>query len=209
MGARQRGPPARVVRERSCDAYSRRGVPENVETDDGAIVGRVVAGDVEAYEVLVRRYHDRCLRYALRMLGNDADARDAVQDAFVRAYRGLRAYRDDGRFDAWLFRILLNRCRTTAARLTRRGQTFVPIEPLGLAASVEPGAEELLIRDEIGRALGKLSVPAREAFLLKYVEDMTYDEMADVTGESVSALKMRVKRARDELRDRLNGLRDV
>jgi RNA polymerase sigma-70 factor, ECF subfamily len=188
----------------ACDHPSRSEVPGDVETDDGAIVGRVVAGDIEAYEVLVRRYYDRCLRYAYRMLGNDADARDVVQDAFVRAYRGLRSYRDDGRFDAWLFRILLNRCRTASARRARRSQVFVPLEPLGVEAAAEMGTDTVLIREEIGKALGALQPSAREAFLLKYVEDMTYEQMADLTGDSVSALKMRVKRARDELRFRLD-----
>lgn len=182
-------------------------VPEHVETNDGAIVGRVVAGDVEAYELLVRRYYDRCLRYALRLLGDESDARDVVQEAFVRAYRGLSSYRDDGRFDAWLFRILLNRCRTAANRRSQRRRTFVPLEPHGLQVGVDGRAEDVLLRDELARALGSLSHAAREAFLLKYVEDLTYEEIADLTGSQVSALKMRVKRARDELRAQLEEIR--
>jgi RNA polymerase sigma-70 factor (ECF subfamily) len=184
-------------------------VPEVVETNDGAIVGRVVAGDVDAYEVVVRRYHSRCLRYALRMLGDEADARDVVQDTFVRAYRGLSSYHDDGRFDAWLFRILLNRCRTAAARRARRRQTFVPLEPSGVEAEVDSHADDVLLRDEIGRALKSLNARAREVFLLKYVEGLTYEEMAELTGDRVSALKMRVKRARDEMKTMLEETRDV
>lgn len=191
------------------DPVNHRRVPVVVETSDGAIVGRVVAGEVDAYEVLVRRYHDRCLRYALRMLGNDADARDVVQDTFVRAYRGLRSYRDDGRFDAWLFRILLNRCRTAAVRRARRQETFVPLTPLGMEASVKSHAHDVLLRDEIAHALGALTDTAREAFLLKFVEDLSYDEMASLTGTGVSALKMRVKRAREELQARLDGVADA
>lgn len=196
-----------IKEERDPKSHSR--VPVRVETSDGAIVGRVVAGEVDAYEVLVRRYHDRCLRYALRMLGNDADARDVVQETFVRAYRGLRSYRDDGRFDAWLFRILLNRCRTAASRRARRQETFVPLAPLGMHASVKSNADDVLLRDEIARALGALTETKREAFLLKFVEDLSYDEMASLTGTGVSALKMRVKRAREELQARLDGVSDA
>jgi RNA polymerase sigma-70 factor (ECF subfamily) len=184
-------------------------VPEDVETHDGAIVGRVVAGDVDAYEVLVRRYYDRCLRYAVRMLGDDTDARDVVQDAFLRAYRGLSSYRDDGRFDAWLFRILLNRCRTAAVRRARRQRTFVPLEPHGLNAGEAARDGIILWREEIARALGTLSTASREAFLLKYVEDLTYEEIAELTGDRVSALMLRVKRARDVLRKQLEEVRDV
>lgn len=190
-----------------CDPVTHSRVPVGVETSDGAIVGRVVAGDVDAYEIVVRRYYDRCLRYALRMLGDDADALDVVQDTFVRAYRGLSSYRDGGRFDAWLFRILLNRCRTAAVRRARRRQRFVPLEPLGMQARVGARAEDVLLREEIGRALGRLSPVMREAFLLKYVEDMSYEEIAELTGSRISALKMRVKRAREELKNTLEDIR--
>lgn len=201
--------PAVETTPATCDRGLTSRVPDDVETHDGAIVGRVVAGDVDAYEVLVRRYYDRCLRYALRMLGDDADARDVVQDTFVRAYRGLSSYRDEGRFDAWLFRILLNRCRSAAARRARRHKTFVPLEPLGLHAGVAARGDVILLREEIAGALSKLSTAAREAFLLKYVEDLTYEEIAELTGDRVSALKMRVKRARDDLREQLEEVRDV
>ena len=87
---------------------------------DAAIVARVLKGDVEAYGELVARYRDRYARYAQHMLGNREDAEEALQDAFTRGYRSLVRCEDPERFGAWLFRILVNRCRTLGARRGRR-----------------------------------------------------------------------------------------
>jgi RNA polymerase sigma-70 factor (ECF subfamily) len=170
---------------------------------DGQVVTRVLAGDVDAYGVLVARYRDRLGRYALHMLGSREDAEEALQDAFVRAYRSLARCDDPEKFGAWLFRILLNRCRTSGARGSRRRQTFVADEVALLEASVEHPAERNAWRQEIGVALQQLRPDQREAFLMKYVEDLSYEEMAQVTGVGVSALKMRVLRACDRLRELL------
>lgn len=176
---------------------------EVVDSDD-VIVARVLRGDVDAYALLVARYRDRYARYALHMLGNREDAEEALQDAFVRAYRSLARCEDPERFGAWLFRILVNRCRTAGARRVRRSKTFVTDEVALLAASEEHPAEQTAWREEIDRGLARLRPEQREAFLLKYVEDLGYDEMSELTGVGVSALKMRVMRACDRLRELLS-----
>jgi len=170
---------------------------------DGQIVARVLAGDVDSYAVLVSRYRDRLGRYAFHMLGSREDAEEALQDAFVRAYRSLARCDEPDKFGAWLFRILLNRCRTSGARGSRRRQTFVADEVALLEASVEHPAERNAWREEIEMALRQLRPDQREAFLMKYVEDLSYEEMSQVTGVGVSALKMRVLRACDRLRELL------
>jgi RNA polymerase sigma-70 factor (ECF subfamily) len=96
--------------------------------NDAEVVARVLDGDVDAYAVLVARYRPRLSRYALRMLGDREDAQEALQDAFVRAYRALARCGEPDRFGSWLFSILVNRCRTTGARSTRRARTFVSDE---------------------------------------------------------------------------------
>jgi RNA polymerase sigma-70 factor (ECF subfamily) len=174
------------------------------EPSDGVIVRRVLAGDTEAYRVIVRRHRERLGRFAVRMLGNREDAEEALQDAFVRAYRSLDQCVDPERFDGWLFRILANRCRTRGARRGRYEATFVAHEAAILMAQ-DPRAgheatDEADWHEEIERALGKLDHVAREAFLLKYVEQLSYEEMAALTGAGGSALKMRVKRACERLR---------
>src|SRR5436305_7321966 len=175
----------------------------SVGTSDAALVRRVQAGDAGAYADLVARYRDRLGRYALHMLGSREDAEEALQDAFVRAYRSLARCDDPEKFGAWLFRILLNRCRTSGARGSRRRQTFVADEVALLAAAVEHPAERNAWRQEIEVALRQLRPDQREAFLMKYVEDLSYEEMAQITGVGVSALKMRVLRACDRLRELL------
>src|SRR5207302_9364956 len=111
-------------------------------SSDAQIIARVLRGDAELYAELVKRYRDRYARYALHMLGNREDAEEALQDAFTRAYRSLGRCEDPERFGAWLFRILVNRCRTLGARLGRRGQTFVHDETALLNASEEHPAEQ-------------------------------------------------------------------
>lgn len=179
-----------------------------MDLTDAALVGRVVGGDVDAYAILVARYRDKLARYALRMLGDRRDAEEALQDAFVRAYRSLARCENPEHFESWLFSILVNRCRTAGARLARRERTFVRDEATLLGATNDDGIASLSVergawREEIDRALARLDAGQREAFLLKHVEELSYDEMAALTGVGVSALKMRVKRACDRLRELL------
>jgi len=167
---------------------------------DAELVRRVLAGDAAAYGGLVALYRDRLARYALRMLGDRGDAEEAVQDAFVRAYRSLPRCDDPQRFGPWLFGILVNRCRTSYARRARRERVVLHDEPASLVAAVASTAERLEWEAEIVWALERLDPLYREAFLLRHVEDLSYDEMATLTGAGVSALKMRVLRACERLR---------
>jgi RNA polymerase sigma-70 factor (ECF subfamily) len=170
------------------------------EPRDAAIIRRVLAGETEAYGLLVARYRDRFARFAVHMLGSREDAEEALQDAFVRAHRSLARCADPDRFDGWLFRILVNRCRTSGRRRRRRERTFVRDDGALTRAVTQHPAERHAWREEIARALARLEHDQREAFLLKHVEELGYDEMAALTGVGVSALKMRVKRACDRLR---------
>src|SRR5919202_3007146 len=92
---------------------------------DAAIVSRIMSGEVDAYAALVARYRPRLSRYALRMLGNREDAQEALQDAFIRAYRAIGRCDDPERFGSWLFSILVNRCRTAGGGPTRRARGVV------------------------------------------------------------------------------------
>ena len=175
---------------------------------DAQLVARVLRGEVDAFAPLVARYRDRYARYALHMLGNREDAEEALQDAFTRAYRSLARCEDPERFGAWLFRILVNRCRTTVARRNRRARTFVSDEGALHDAAEEHPADRRAWREEIERALVRLRPEQREAFLLKYVEELGYDEMSRMTGVGVSALKMRVMRACERLRELLSDVRE-
>ena len=173
-----------------------------MEAPDATLARRAAGGDEAAFGALVDRHYADCIRYATRMLGDRADAEEAVQDAFVRAHRALSRYDERDRFRGWLFRILVNRCRAAAVR-RRRGQDGLSryrAEPHEPAWSPERDGEW---DEEVRRALAHLSSEQREAFLLKHVEELSYDEIAALTGDGVSALKMRVSRACTRLRELL------
>lgn len=172
------------------------------EEPDGHLVRRVLAGERRAYARLVERYRDRLGRYALRMLGNVADAEDALQDTFIRGYRSL-ARCDPDRFGRWVFGILVNRCRTYGAERARRQAVLVSDDGAIAGAAVFPSDDRNAWHEAIEWALRRLPPEQREAFLLKHVEELSYDEMQQLTGTRISALKMRVFRAREALRELL------
>jgi RNA polymerase sigma-70 factor, ECF subfamily len=168
---------------------------------DPALVSRARTGDPVAFGRLVEHYHDDFLRFAYHLVGSWPDAEEAVQDGFVRAYRALDRYEERERFEAWLFRIVANRCRTAAVRVRAHERRFVA-DARVLATIETPGGggDDGDWVDAVHGALAHLPSEQREAFLLYHVEDLGYDAMATITGAGKSALKMRVKRARERLR---------
>jgi RNA polymerase sigma-70 factor (ECF subfamily) len=176
---------------------------------DADCIRAVLAGDAEAFGTLVERYQHDYVRFAVRMLGTREDADDALQAAFVRAYRALAQCRDVGRFGAWLYRIVVNECRTRATRRSRRERWFVRDERALEQAPAADAGDRAAVREEIQRALDRLPSEQREAFVLKYVEELSYEEIAEITGASVSALKMRAARACRRLRGLLEDVFDA
>ncbi len=173
------------------------------EATDGAVVRAVLAGDVERYAELVRRYRDRYARYAARMLGSVDAAEDAVQDAFIRAYDELARCREPDNFAGWFFLILRNRCFAERRRGKRfAGNDLVDVEARAIATSDRPDVlvEAKEQRQALQRALLTLTPEQREVFVLKHVEGLSYEEIACRIGGSVPSLKMRMHRAYDRLR---------
>lgn len=172
---------------------------------DSAVVTRVLAGDLEAFALLVDRYHARMARYAFHLLGSEAEAEEAVQDSFVRAYRSLAAYQERELFGAWISRILVNRCRTRLVRDKRREETAAAW--LREADTVFEPSDRLAMRDELAVALAQLPAEQREAVVLRFADELGYDEISSITGAGISALKMRVKRGCERLRAILEASR--
>ena len=171
---------------------------------DGQVIQRVLGGDVEAFAVLVDRHHSRLARYALHLLGNRADAEEAVQETFLRGYRALATYEDRDRCDAWLLQILANRCRTMVARRIEHCELD---ESVLVWDDADDRAERMELHEEIAHALAQLPMDQREAIVLRFSEDKTFEQMSALTGAGVSALKMRVRRACERLRALLEASR--
>jgi RNA polymerase sigma-70 factor, ECF subfamily len=179
-----------------------RGYHATTMTDE-MLVRRAVEGDGRAFTALVDRHAPMCLRYATRMLGSLEDAEDVTQDSMYRAYRALGSYEHDTAFRTWLMAILINRCRSALLYRGRREQRVYADPDLLERTAVEPDVEAIGVRQAIAQAVAALDPDMREAFLLKHVEQLTYDEISEATGVGVSALKMRVKRACERLRQLL------
>ena len=137
------------------------------------------------------------------------DTEDVTQQALLRAYQALARYDEREQFRAWLFAILLNRCRTAAQLRSRRFQLVSPGLDDAPEVAVAPDVSGAELRDDIARALDALDIAHREAFLLKHVEQLSYEEMSIATGVGVSALKMRVKRSCERLQILLGGVADA
>ncbi len=170
------------------------------EGSDGDVVRAVLAGDVERYAELVRRYRDRYARYAARMLGSADAAEDAVQDAFIRAYDQLAQCRDPDNFAGWFFLILRNRCFAERRREKREAVADVSQDDLPAAGGADRRAEQSELRALLTRGMAELTPEQREAFVLKHMEEKSYEEIAAATGATVASLKMRMHRAYDRLR---------
>ena len=176
---------------------------------DATLVRRVLDGDARAFTLLVDRHLQPCLRFATRMLGGRHDAEDVTQETLLRAYRALATYDPTSSFRTWLFAILVNRCRTSLLQRSRYVRRVVTDEEAMARATGTDVAAATELRIEIERALAQLDPEQREAFLLKHVEQLGYEEMSAVTGVGVSALKMRVKRACERLQGLLGEVNDV
>jgi RNA polymerase sigma-70 factor, ECF subfamily len=176
------------------------------ELDDAAVIARVLDGDRQAFARLVERHQAALYRFAVSMVLDHEAAADMVQDAFVRAYVALASCRDRARFRAWLFQTLRNRCLDYLKDARRKS---VPLDEIASVSdgSADPGecVERWQVQERIRRALGALPDQQREAFVLRHVEGLSYDAMADLLGASESALKMRVLRAREALASHLQG----
>jgi RNA polymerase sigma-70 factor (ECF subfamily) len=199
-------PPLRLLPSENTDPA--RPAPVSDAETRSLVIHAARAGDVRAFATLVDMYYARCLRFAMHMLSSRADAEEAVQDTFVRVYRALSSYREQDSFEPWLFRILGNRCRTAGARQRRHAEVMEYGE-VPERAMVARQDTDISWREEIDRALRSLPAEQREAFLMRHVEGMSYEDMVAATGAGLSALKMRVKRACDALRVRLTEVDGV
>ena len=168
-----------------------------VATTDADLVSRAQAGRLDAFEELVRRHRLGTYRVALRMLGDESDAEDATQDAFVQAWRNLAGFRADAAFSTWMYRIVTNRCLNMLR--ARRHTEPLPADREAPASRPDRIAEARWQLEDLKRAIGRLTPSQRAPFVLRELEGCTYEEIAEALDLSIPAVKSRLHRARLEL----------
>jgi len=184
---------------------------------DRTLVAEAIAGDLDAFETLVRRYQTRLVNYALAMVRDTGEAEDVAQEAFIRAHQSLGRFRGESSFKTWLYTITTNIARTTLERRGRRervGHQSLDDDAQAVTAgsvpSGQPDAETMLVtRDAIDRALSTLPDDLRVAVVLRDVEGLAYKEIAKVTGAPIGTVESRIFRARQRLRALLQPLTNV
>ncbi len=175
--------------------------------EEYAVIRKVLAGDRDRYAVLVDRYKDMAYNIAFRMLGDADAAKDMAQEGFIAAYNGLGEFQFNSRFSSWLYRIVVNKCRDHF----RAGRETVPVDELcdslaGPDPSPEKAASCRQTGDAVQQALDGLPPDYREVIVLKHIEGLDYQEIAEILGVSIGALKVRAHRGREMLRKLLEGL---
>jgi RNA polymerase sigma-70 factor (ECF subfamily) len=168
------------------------GDPADV-VDDKRLVADHVAGDPDAFGVLVRRHQDRLWAVALRTLGDREEAADALQDALVAAFKGARSYRGDAAVTTWLHRIVVNACIDRVRR--RQARPSVPIEGHEFAQRGDAHAATEA-RLDVQAALARLPAPQRLAIVLVDIEDLPVAEVAKLLDVAEGTVKSRCARAR-------------
>ncbi|HXX32166.1 MAG TPA: sigma-70 family RNA polymerase sigma factor [Myxococcaceae bacterium] len=187
--------------------------------EDRALLERAQEGDIDAFEQLVERHRDRVYGLALRMTRSEADAAEIVQDTFLSAYQNLKSFRGEAAFGSWVHRIAANQALmrlrhqrvVEAATEELRGPEFTERGSLAEYPEVDWSrrADERVLDEELGRAIrqatDRLPEGYREVFLLKDVEGLSYEEIAEMMELSVPAVKSRLHRARLALREEIDA----
>ena len=176
---------------------------------EAAIVRKVLGGDANAFETLVLEYEKNVYNIALRMTGNSEDAADMTQEAFIKAYNSLQSFRGDSKFSVWLYRIVSNVCLDFLRSKNRRPTVSLSVEDDDGEDAQLDGADESqspellrdrkLTRDSVRRGLDSLPPDYRQILLLREIQGLSYDEIAQALSLEVGTVKSRIFRARKRL----------
>ncbi|MEU8934582.1 sigma-70 family RNA polymerase sigma factor [Streptomyces sp. NPDC048409] len=178
-------------------------------SDDTLLAVRAAEGDEDAFAALVRRHAPVLIRLATRLLGTPAEAEDAVQDAFLSAWRRLPEFHGEASFGTWMYRIVTNRC----LNVLRARRPVAPLEAAGEVAAAEHATSPARITEgrdavrELREALGLLSAEQRACWVLRELDGRSYEFIAEAVGISQEAVRARVFRARRCLTQALGAWR--
>ena len=177
-------------------------------TDEKLIIKKAAQGDSQAFEQLVLAHEDRVYNLCLRMTGNPEDAADLAQEAFIKAWRGLSFYKFEASFSTWLYRLTSNVCIDFLRRRKRRDEVSLTtqdeqpeqIELPDLAPSPEEQMQTKQLRQAVASAMEQLEEEFRMVLTLRVVEELSYEEIAQIMDLKVGTVKSRLARAREKLR---------
>jgi RNA polymerase sigma-70 factor, ECF subfamily len=174
--------------------------------DDKELVRASIAGNLRAYEVLVRRYQKLVYNVIYQMVHSHEQAADLTQEAFLRAFKGLPGFKIDSPFKPWLLKIATNAClnELRGAKQSDSLEEVLEENPHSEPAAkdnVEQEVEYRITQQELGEALRQLTPRHRQVFLLRYVHDLPYEQIGMVTGEPVTTIKPLLFRIRERLRN--------
>lgn len=187
-------------------------LPENVSSPIpgslARLIERAAAGDMVAFEEIMKHSEKRVMRMTWRMLGNEADARDAAQEVFLRVYKYLGRFKQDQPFFAWVYQITVNVCRDIAKKRQQYNTQFISLENDNGAASAvydnQADAEEILIRGQerelMLRAIATLPERERAAILLRDLEGLSTDEVAHIMKSTATTVRSQISSARQKIR---------
>lgn len=174
--------------------------------EEKAVIQRVLAGETELFEALVKAHEKNVYSLALRMLdGNHEDAMDASQEAFFRAFRALGSFRGDSKFSVWLYRLTSNVCLDMLRKSSRLREDSLTEEEGGELAvpdvrfDPQTELERRELRQAVREGVNALPPTFRQALVLRDVNGLTYEEIAQVTGLEEGTVKSRIFRARRKL----------
>lgn len=180
---------------------------ESDSISDADCVRRLQRGEIEAFEILIRRHEKTIFNLVYRMLGDYDEAAETSQEVFLSAYRAIDRFRGDANFSTWLYRIALNHTSTRRRNIHRRQQRSVAIEDTEPARDPQPGPAETMekkeLRERVQKALNSLEPDDATVILLRDMQDIPYDEVARLLEIPVGTVKSRLHRARQALKSQL------
>lgn len=186
---------------------------------DAELVARVQRGDKRAFDLLVRKYQQRIMALISRYIRNRSEIADVAQEAFIKAYRALPNFRGDSQFYTWLYRIAINSAKNYLASQSRRPQTasvdgLEPEQLADLAGQTDNASpERLLLTAELKRvidqAIADLPEELRTALLLREMDGLSYEEIAEVMECPIGTVRSRIFRARDAVDRRIAPLMEA